>query len=82
MRLAIHDAGSTSVLYVGVVNTNFELSGVFRDVQGGDGVDNNSANGADDAAEFQFTAIGTVPEINQLQLDLYFLQWWLIHECE
>ncbi len=72
IRLTIHDAGSTSVLYVGVVNSNFELSGVFRDVLGGNGVDNNSANGADDAAEFQFTAIGTVPEINQLQVGSLF----------
>jgi len=64
IELAVHDAGTTSVLYVGVVDDNQQVSGVFRDVRGGDGVDNDSANGIDNAAEFQFTVIGTVPNIN------------------
>ncbi|MEQ1826133.1 MAG: hypothetical protein ABL921_09305, partial [Pirellula sp.] len=64
IELAVHDGGSTTVLYVGVVDSNQQLSGVFRDFRGGDGVDNNSANGVDEAVEFQFTVIGAAPDIN------------------
>lgn len=61
IELAAHDAGATTVLYVGVIDDNGQLSGVFRDTQGGDGVDNDAANGIDDAAEYTWTAIGPAP---------------------
>jgi len=61
IELAAHDAGATTVLYVGVIDGNGQLSGVFRDTLGGDGVDNDATNGIDDAAEYSWTAIGPAP---------------------
>ena len=67
IELAIHDAGASSVFYVGVVDSSRQLSGVFRDVRGGDGVDNNVAGGTDESAEYSFTVIGTAPAIHKGQ---------------
>jgi hypothetical protein len=64
IELAVHDAGATTVLYAGVVSSGGVLTGVFRDVQGGDGLDNNGINGVDDPGEHSWAAIGVAPAIH------------------
>lgn len=62
IEIALHDVGATTVLYVGVVDGNGALSGVFRYAE--DGVDNNAMGGVDDAAETTWAAIGAAPAIH------------------
>lgn len=50
------------MVYVGVVDGNGALSGVFR--YAGDGADNNGVGGADEAAETTWAAIGAAPAIH------------------
>ncbi len=75
IELSAHDtvlgAGGNTVLYVGIVQAGQslggvptprnQLTGVFRDTAGNDGVDNDAANGIDDAAEFNWVGMGAPP---------------------
>lgn len=62
IEMAAHDAGATTVLYVGVVDGNQQLSGVFRYAQ--DGVDNNANGQVDDFTESTWAVIGAAPAIH------------------
>ena len=59
IELALHDAGATTVVYTGVISSGGAISGVFRYAE--DGLDNDAANGVDDADESTWTAIGAAP---------------------
>ena len=64
IELAAFDGGATTVLYAGIVSSAGVLTGVFRDANGGDGVDNDGINGVDDPAEHGWAAIGAAPAIH------------------
>ena len=59
IELAIHDTGPLTVLYVGVIDNNSQLSGVFRYAE--DGIDNNGVGGVDDFTESTWAVIGAAP---------------------
>jgi Ca2+-binding RTX toxin-like protein len=58
IELAAHDAGATTVLYVGIVDSTGTLSGVFRDAAGGDGVNNDGDGQTDEPDETNWAVIG------------------------
>ncbi|MBI1832891.1 MAG: hypothetical protein HYR84_15740, partial [Planctomycetes bacterium] len=62
IEMALHNTGSLTVLYVGVVSNAGVLTGVFRYAE--DGVDNNGAGGVDDFSETTWSAIGVAPAIH------------------
>jgi hypothetical protein len=61
IELATHDAGATTVLYVGIVDGTGVLSGVFRDAAGDDGVNDDGDGQTDEADETNWTVIGAAP---------------------
>lgn len=58
IELAIHNNGGRAVLYLGLIDNNGRIAGVYRDTQGGDGVDQDGVNGVDDPGEYNFQLIG------------------------
>ncbi len=57
IRLSVSPAGQNPI-YAGLIGSNGKVSGIFRSVQGTDGIDNNAANGIDEPAEATWVRVG------------------------